>query len=510
MDEMEKAGEWYLATTYNDAKKIIRINIRGLAKNFIAVGFYLKHIRDNRMYEEDGYASIWDFADDQYGISRSTASRWMSMNDRFSENGNSPNLADAYKDFGKSQLQEMLYLPDDKLEEVAANMTVKEIRQIREPEKPESENPDPENSDPEEELHEESDPKKCITGKGGSGLCGAAAYCSEPVKCCAACDKSCNGRCGWLDEPADPSNDVPPEVSIDVLDLPMHTYTKLKRAGIDTVRQLQDMSPTRIAAVRGIGYRDVKNIKKTLEDYSEVDDCATSHIEAPEKYSDPEPETDDAAEMQQESEERCEIAAEAEETPDNKQREFDAWPPELSDIPVPSLTAVDDILEEQERSLKDYLACDGLPGMTVLKEQLITGGLRMIRNLVEDALETDEGEPEEPTQPELPALKNNDQRKEWLNDYKAWGFWYRDENIDVNYYKYDFSDGSRLVVAEYPQRRRYWNPKELVDEHYYHLLEKNRKYYGSEKTFEQPYMHATDSETYLVEFLKNLQRGEKK
>lgn len=142
MDEMEKAGEWYLATTYNDAKKIIRINIRGMAKNFIAVGFYLKHIRDNRMYEEDGCTSIWDFADDQYGISRSTASRWISMNDRFSENGNSPNLSDAYKDFGKSQLQEMLYLPDGKLEEVTADMTVKEIRQIRGPEKPEPEKPE--------------------------------------------------------------------------------------------------------------------------------------------------------------------------------------------------------------------------------------------------------------------------------------------------------------------------------------------------------------------------------
>lgn len=38
--------------------------------------------------------------------------------------------------------------------------------------------------------------------------------------------------------------------------------------------------------------------------------------------------------------------------------------------------------------------------------------------------------PEEPEQPELPKLKNNDQRKEWLNNYKDWGLWYRDENID--------------------------------------------------------------------------------
>lgn len=41
---------------------------------------------------------------------------------------------------------------------------------------------------------------KCITGKSPSGHCGAAAYCSEPYDCCAACPDPCNSRCGWLDE----------------------------------------------------------------------------------------------------------------------------------------------------------------------------------------------------------------------------------------------------------------------------------------------------------------------
>lgn len=111
---------------------------------------------------------------------------------------------------------------------------------------------------------------------------------------------------------------------------------------------------------------------------------------------------------------------------------------------------------------------------------------------------------EAPAQPDMPLLKNNDQRKAWLEDYKAWGLWYRDENIDVNYYKYDFRDGSRLIVAEYPQRQCYWS-KEKRDEHHYHLLEKGKKAYGG-KTYDAQYCHNTDSETYLVEFLKNLQK----
>lgn len=108
------------------------------------------------------------------------------------------------------------------------------------------------------------------------------------------------------------------------------------------------------------------------------------------------------------------------------------------------------------------------------------------------------------TQPELPILKNNDQRKEWLSKYKDWGLWYRDDNIDVNYYKFDFDDGSRLVVVEYPQRYQYWNGKR-ENEFDYHLLEKNKQGYGS-TTYDESFRHQTDSKTYLVEFLKKIQK----
>lgn len=112
---------------------------------------------------------------------------------------------------------------------------------------------------------------------------------------------------------------------------------------------------------------------------------------------------------------------------------------------------------------------------------------------------------EQIVQPELPAMKNNDQRKEWLKNYREWGLWYRDEHIDVNYYKYDFSDGSRLIVEEYPQRERYWT-KDKSSEYFFHLLEKKRQKYDHKSTYDVQYMHAPDSETYLVDFLKKLQK----
>lgn len=157
------------------------------------------------------------------------------------------------------------------------------------------------------------------------------------------------------------------------------------------------------------------------------------------------------------------------------------------------------ILEEEKDKLNRFLEAGGIPEMTLFRQKTIVGALAGMVYELETPVE-------EIVQPELPILKNNDQRKEWLNNYKAWGLWYRDENIDVNYYKYDFTDGSRLVVAEYPQRFKYY-PNSQEDEVYYHLLEKGKK--GYQYTYDEAYRHTADSETYLVEYLKSLQKKEK-
>lgn len=106
----------------------------------------------------------------------------------------------------------------------------------------------------------------------------------------------------------------------------------------------------------------------------------------------------------------------------------DVWPGDLSDIPIPSELFIREYLEEEEKTLRDYLECGGLPERIILRQQLKVAGLRILRNLVKDVLEI-----EEITQPELPRLKNNEERKEWLENYQDWGLWYRDERIDVNY-----------------------------------------------------------------------------
>ena len=187
------------------------------------------------------------------------------------------------------------------------------------------------------------------------------------------------------------------------------------------------------------------------------------------------------------------------------------WLPERSDkreTPDDELSKLRKLLCEKKKELDECVKIDKvepLPEGYVYERKIIVGALAGMLHELEDAAEQPKQEPE---QMELPLLKNNDQRKEWLEKYKDWGLWYHDEHIDVNYYKYDFNDGSRLVVTEYPQRHCYWE-KGKEDQYYYHLLEKRYKGYG-DIVYDRQYNNSTDSETYLVNFLKNLQKGDKK
>ena len=65
---------------------------------------------------------------DRFGLSASATSRYITRNTRFSRGGNSPLIDDRFKDFSKSQLQEMLGISDEQLEQVTPAMTVREIR----------------------------------------------------------------------------------------------------------------------------------------------------------------------------------------------------------------------------------------------------------------------------------------------------------------------------------------------------------------------------------------------
>lgn len=405
---MNELYKWYEHVTYQEAKNILREKMDVMKKNFIAAGYYMKYIRDNELFREDGYESIWEFAEDNYGIRKSTASRWMAMNDKFSQGGNSPNLADEFKGFEKSQLQEMLYLDDKQIEEVTPDMTVKEIREVRKPEK----------KSPIE--------RGCITGKSPYGNCVCCG--KNDVECCAQCSADdCNGRCGWID------------------------------AAVATSQQ-DDSDPD--------GLVDM-NPPEDVDDHVDLHEDPSEEVEKVE------------AEV-----------VEEDDLPAGGKFE------ELSD--KTDMDLLRKLLEQEKYRLglmrEEYSEND----IRVRKQKLTVGAYAgMIADLVADL---DMYAEQDHKQPELPKLRNNDQRKAFLNNYREWPVWFRVNEASEVYYRYDLPDGSSIVICEY---------------HYYIAwLSKDQDRTGTREYLLKPGYHYLEdcktNTTILVEHLKNIQKGVKK
>lgn len=183
-----------------------------------------------------------------------------------------------------------------------------------------------------------------------------------------------------------------------------------------------------------------------------------------------------------------------------------AWPEELKDIPIPSTGDLSIYLQKQEDLLKQMTEVEkeeaGFPELVIKKQQMLVAGLRILKNIVEDCQE-------ELEQPGLPIMKNNDQRKEWLRNYKSWGLWYEDKNVGIKYYKYDFANGARLIVEEFapdPSEKSQWyTPGE---HHYMHLVGGPKPECKNDKgwSYHSRYNKYPNSETELVEFLKEIQK----
>lgn len=110
-------------------KEDIRTKLQETAQNFVYIGYRLKQIRDSKML--DGAADIFEFAQNEYGLSKSSVSRFIAINEKFSEDGNSLELKEEYKRFSSSKLSEMLTLPDSECQLITEKTTIKEIRELK-------------------------------------------------------------------------------------------------------------------------------------------------------------------------------------------------------------------------------------------------------------------------------------------------------------------------------------------------------------------------------------------
>lgn len=514
--------EWYqMEIPLDEIGRYIHTDLKTAARSVISIGYWLMYVRDRNQFQEYGYSDINEYAARQFGFSRSTTKRYIDRCIRFSKGGNSPILDDRYRDFSKAQLQEMLGLDDEQLEQVTPDMTVRQIRAMKQPK---------------EIPYVELPGQISITDFPGIEPEAAPDVTDVPPEPERTSVQSCEIS----------AEDLMPEVE----PLPVESVASETRPEEPEKENSEKMDYTTrksycnafarflIGHFRDWFREDYKNrvmlvtesekqLKQRFKETWYFNDPAqdgTAHINLFSDYIQIWDGTgkclgntewfylcasiqsmwnvialEDAANMQQNEEICCENGSgEESESVATSQPEEDT---ELTDLEL-----LREMLEKEKALLDEMVkvnAVEELPPKLLWKKKILVAALAgMLCDL-------EMPEPEEPEQPELPLMKNNDQRKAWLRDYRSWGLWYADEHIGARYYKYDFDNGARLIAEVYTNHNEFIGQD--YESSYLHLVggpepEKHPSgAYGRWQRHET-YSRYPDSETELVEFLKTLQK----
>ena len=124
----------YVQLTLDDwleMKQKLKMELQGVKQSFVRIGYALRQMDDQKLYERDGYKSIAEFAKAEYGLESSTVSRFMSINREYSVDGYSEHLKLEYMDMGRSQLEEMLKLPEEDRTMIRPETPRDDIRELK-------------------------------------------------------------------------------------------------------------------------------------------------------------------------------------------------------------------------------------------------------------------------------------------------------------------------------------------------------------------------------------------
>lgn len=124
----------YVQMTLNDwleMKQKLKRELLGVKQSFVRIGYALRQIEERKLYEQDGYRSVAEFAKAEYGMEPSTTSRFMSINREYSIDGYSETLRPEFADLGRSQLEEMLKLPESDRTMIQPETPRQDIRSLK-------------------------------------------------------------------------------------------------------------------------------------------------------------------------------------------------------------------------------------------------------------------------------------------------------------------------------------------------------------------------------------------
>lgn len=123
-----------MKTEYRKRTEIIKDQLNSIQQSFLVIAFQLYWIKENAMFPS-AYKNIYEFADVEYGISRSTCGNLIYIVDTYAERDGDGRVLESlegrYRDFSASQLIAMAGMPEEDREKVRPDMSVRMINRMR-------------------------------------------------------------------------------------------------------------------------------------------------------------------------------------------------------------------------------------------------------------------------------------------------------------------------------------------------------------------------------------------
>ncbi len=542
----------YHDVNLEEAETSIRASLRDAARSVIAVGHYLKVIRDKELYREAGYENVWDYAADTFGFSKSTASRYMARNDKFSVGGNSPVLAEEFREYSKAQLQEMLSLDAEQMSAVTPDMTVREIRELRRPKEiPYYEIPGQMSLSDFPELEAEQESDETMTQEAdrteSSDTASFTVTTEELIGEMQEDSVATSQQMSAADEQQKIVENAAEKQRIEVWinpeeehvdenynlgDMPQTKESLIKRLAALLVRERWprlkyefrgislDTAKSKLKYLQrtqklelgdGIEAAACENIIEFFRGTEDLGVCSYERFTTQvQKCLDTEwekqKEQREVAECDETLQTEQQSAAEdpekqVEVDPEDCEEGDDASSAEITDLQL-----LKDMLERKKQLLAKNLAIPGIDVSDehIRKQKIEVAALASMLCDLENTIEPEESVDEKPEQPELPLLRNNDQRAAFVDAYETWPLWIETEKTGERYYRYDLPDGTSFVVKTY--HSMLYDYKAGVGMRYKEGYGANEQYILKPGKF---FRDCSANRSAMIEKLKELQKADK-
>lgn len=115
--------------------QVIRNEMLNIQNSFVTIGFQLHWIHRNNMFRVLNYKSIYDYAEKECNIKRTTCCNLICIIENYAdrdENGEViESIADCYRNYSASQLVAMLGMPEELKGQVSPDMSVRAINRLK-------------------------------------------------------------------------------------------------------------------------------------------------------------------------------------------------------------------------------------------------------------------------------------------------------------------------------------------------------------------------------------------